>query len=141
MGLTNWLAERQIRSFVRGICKTFVFGSNAHLDSSEKKGKSISSFADLAATTLNDRPGWRIMDSRHFQYKDGSILEIGDDYSVANIALLVCLQEYSAIMKVNPIPQEVIDIIKSEYMKIFKLSSDESFRAIIWKWEINMRMT
>lgn len=140
MGFTAWLAERQIRSFTRGICKTMVFGSNLHLNYAQKKGIKINSYSDLAVMTLKDRPGWKNVGENIFVHKKGPSLSIDKDYSVADMTLFVILCELEAKLGRQSITRQILNTVINEYRKYFKNYPEEKIKIVVRAWSYRPRV-
>lgn len=138
MGLTDWLANRNLKSFTKGVLKSMVISAEMHRNYAEKKGKAIKLYSELAGIALTDRPGWDLLEENIFVNKSGSRLKIESDYSVADVSLLVVLFELEEHLKPGVISEFMLDTVVNEYKKMFKLPQDKINR-IIKAWANSFR--
>jgi len=138
MGFADWIANRNLKTFANGIFKSMVITAEMHRNYAVKKGVEVKLYSDLAVMALTDRPGWDLLEENIFVNKSGSRLKIEKDYSVADVSLLVVLFELEEHLKPNMISEDILELVVSEYKKMFKLPQDKINR-IIKAWANSFR--
>mgnify|MGYP007056835118 CR=1 FL=1 len=127
--------ESQIRSSVRGICKAMVASAAALESFSKKKGLAEHYYSDYAAQALMSRPGWKEIETNVFESKKGRIIQIKNDYSVADVCLLVVLSEIADHTGTQDISSDTEMIIVDEFKKMFGSDySDKKIDQVIHDW-------
>jgi hypothetical protein len=125
MGFFSNIKHKQIKSFTKGACRAMLLGfgiAEAEVQAGKFKAKV---YGDLAAKVLSTRPGWKMVETNIFEYKDGKQRKITQEDSLADVVHDVCFIEMETFIESDNKPGEIIGIILEEIMDFFKIPDSE----------------
>lgn len=136
MSIFDRFKDWNIRMFVRGIQNTMLFSFISFQEQSKKENNEAKTYNELSYLALTTRPGWKVVQPKVFSHKSGFQFNVKSDYSLADITLIVVLQEFASNQNLKDIPSRALSIIKEEFVKKYKEYPDSQFAYILLNWRM-----
>lgn len=133
MGIFNTIKHWQIKSFVRGACRSMLVSFHAFKHQAEEGKIEAGLFSDLAAKALSTRPKWKLISENTFERTTGERIEIKKEDTLADVVLSVILIETKEFILNDNDPGEILGTILVEFRKFFSIATDSDMDKIYKK--------